>query len=128
MLASSPVLATLPAENIDRAREFYTETVGLKATNFPEQDGVFVLDAGKGTQVVVYERERTKAEHTAATFFVDDVEAVVLELTARGVVFEQYDMNDLSTDERGIAVMGPAKGAWFKDTEGNIIALFSQDL
>jgi hypothetical protein len=55
---------------------------------------------------------------------VDDIEAVVDALRKRGVVFEQYDMPGMKTDERGIATLGPGKSAWFKDTEGNILSIF----
>ncbi len=60
---------------------------------------------------------------TAATFAVENIEKTVDELSARGVKFEQYDMGDIKTDARGIATIGTNKSAWFKDTEGNILAL-----
>ena len=125
MLASSPVAVTLPAVDIDRAKKFYTEVLGLKLIDLEEYQGIAMFEAGKGTQIVFYEREGTKAEHTAATFAVEDIEAVVDGLTRKGVVFEQYDMDELKTDERGIATIETAKAAWFIDTEGNIIAIMS---
>ena len=60
-----------------------------------------------------------QADHTAAGWKIDDVEKVVKDLREKGVVFEQYEM----TDERGIATMGGVKGAWFKDSEGNILSV-----
>ena len=125
MLASSPVAVTLPAVDIDRAKKFYTEVLGLKLIDLEEYQGIAMFEAGKGTQIVFYEREGTKAEHTAATFTVEDIEAVVDGLTGKGVVFEQYDMDELKTDARGIATIGTTKAAWFIDTEGNIIAIMS---
>jgi hypothetical protein len=72
----------------------------------------------------MYEREGgSRADHTVAGWMVDDVETAVAELRKRGVVFQQYDVPGLKTDERGIAVSGPAKSAWFKDSEGNILAV-----
>ena len=61
----------------------------------------------------------SKADHTAAGWEVDNVEEMVKVLREKGVVFEQYDM----TDERGIATMAGVKGAWFKDSEGNILSV-----
>jgi predicted enzyme related to lactoylglutathione lyase len=124
MLGSSKALATIPAVDIKRAEEFYTGVLGLSIAVRP-QEGVLILEAGAGTQIMVYEREATKAEHSAATFEVKDLERVVLDLTAKGVQFEQYDFDDFKTDERGIAEMEGAKMAWLKDPEGNILALGS---
>jgi hypothetical protein len=75
--------------------------------------------------LALYPRDTlTKADHTVAGWVVDDIEAVVDALIKRGVVFEQYDMPGMKTDERGIATLGPGKSAWFKDTEGNILSIF----
>lgn len=125
MLASSPVFATMPAVDIDRASKFYTEVVGLKLIELEDYQGVALFEAGQGSQLMIYEREATKAEHTAATFVVDDIDSVVDGLFNRGVVFEQYDLGEIKTDGRGIATVGTTKGAWFIDTEGNIIAIVS---
>ena len=124
MLGSSKLLATIPAVDIQRAEEFYTRVLGLSVAVRP-QEGVLILEAGAGTQIMIYEREATKAEHTAATFEVKDLERVVDGLAAKGVQFEQYDFDDFKTDERGIAEMEGAKMAWLKDPEGNILALGS---
>lgn len=84
-----------------------------------------LFEAGRGSQLYLYQRAPTKADHTAATFTVENIEQVVDDLAARGVVFEQYDMGELKTDARGIATFGPIKSAWFKDTEGNILGIVS---
>jgi hypothetical protein len=63
------------------------------------------------------------ADHTVAWWKVDNIEEVARALRERGVVFEQYDLPGLKTDERGIATIGPTKSAWFKDSEGNILAI-----
>jgi predicted enzyme related to lactoylglutathione lyase len=123
MLGSSPVVATLPAVDINRAVKFYSQVLGLKRVEMPAPGDAALFEAGQGTQIFIYQREATKAEHTAATFAVDDIDEVVDGLIDRGVVFEQYDFGDIKTDERGIATMGSNKSAWFKDTEGNIIAV-----
>jgi catechol 2,3-dioxygenase-like lactoylglutathione lyase family enzyme len=124
MLGSSKVLATIPAVDIQRAEEFYTQVLGLSLVEKP-QEGVLILEAGAGTQIMIYEREATKAEHTAVTFQVKDLERVVVDLTAKGVRFEQYDSDEFTTDQRGIAQMENAKMAWLKDSEGNVLGLGS---
>jgi catechol 2,3-dioxygenase-like lactoylglutathione lyase family enzyme len=122
MLGSSKLLATIPAVDIKRAEEFYTRVLGLSVAEKP-QEGVLILEAGAGTQIMVYEREATKAEHTAVTFQVKDIERVVVDLAAKGVQFERYDSDEFKTDERGIAQMEGAKMAWLKDPEGNVLGI-----
>ena len=78
--------------------------------------------AGEGTMLLIYKRPPIKVEHTQMGFKVDDIEKVVSGLRSKGVKFEEYDMPNLKT-VNGIATMGKVKSAWFKDTEGNIIAL-----
>ena len=124
MLGSSKLLATIPAVDIKRAEEFYTRVLGLSVAGKP-LEGVLILEAGAGSQIMIYEREATKAEHTAATFLVNDLERVVVDLTAKGVQFEQYDFTEFKTDELGLAQMGSVKMAWLKDPEGNVLGLGS---
>jgi catechol 2,3-dioxygenase-like lactoylglutathione lyase family enzyme len=125
MLADAPVSAILVAADIERAKKFYVEKLGLRSVEYPGSLGDDAMfNSGDGTMLYLYEREGgSKAEHTVAGWRVDDIEKAVGELRERGVVFEHYDMPGLKTDERGIAVSGPAKSAWFKDTEGNILAV-----
>jgi len=124
MLASFPVVASLPAVDIDRARHFYGETLGLKPLDIPIPDGA-LFEAGNGSQIYLYQRGPSKADHTAATFTVENIEQVIDDLTSHGVIFEQYDMGELKTDARGIATYGTNKTAWFKDSEGNILGIVS---
>jgi predicted enzyme related to lactoylglutathione lyase len=107
---------------MDRAKSFYEEKLGLKATSGP--DGLR-FECGQGTVLALYEHGApTKAEHTVAAWEVENVEETVQGLGARGVVFEQYDLPGLKTDEQGIATVGTGRGAWFKDTEGNILSVY----
>jgi len=123
MLANALAQATVPAENIDRAIRFYGETLGLKRVEGPPE-GAAVFEAGQGSSILIYERPRTKADHTAITFTVDDLDAVVDALEAKGVRREQYDMPGIKTDARGIAAGMPGhRMAWIKDTEGNILGM-----
>ena len=121
MLADARVAAVVPAVDIDRARSFYEETLGLKAASGPD---ALMFECGQGTMLAVYEHGApTKADHTQVAWEVENIEEAVQGLGARGVVFEQYDLPGLKTDEQGIATVGTGRGAWFKDTEGNILSV-----
>jgi catechol 2,3-dioxygenase-like lactoylglutathione lyase family enzyme len=108
--------------DLERAKKFYGETLGLKSDGVIAE-GHAVYEAGEGTFLVIYERsEPSKAENTAASFSVDDVEGTVQWLKDRGVTFEEYDSPELKTIN-SIATIGDLKGAWFKDPDGNILAV-----
>jgi predicted enzyme related to lactoylglutathione lyase len=122
-LSTATVMPVLPAVDIERAKRFYGETLGLDVQEWADTPGYLTVHAGSGSSIVIYQRERTKAEHTVAGFVVDDIESVIGELRSRGVVFEEYDMPGMKTVD-GIVDMGPAgKSAWFTDSEGNIISI-----
>lgn len=122
MLAKARAMTILPAEDLERARKFYAEVLGLRelVSGIP---GHAKFQAGDGSWVMLYQRARTKAEHTVLEFLVEDIETVVKGLTARGVKFEQYDFEGLRTNELGIAQLGDKRSAWFVDPEGNIISV-----
>lgn len=100
---------------------FYHDTLGFEVEDMPEAHQ-FMIHAGGGTGVVVYERSHTKAEHTVATFLVDDLPGTMEELRSRGVTFEEYDLPGLKT-VNGIATLPGEESAWFTDPDGNIISL-----
>ena len=121
MLQNSPFYAYIPAKDVARARRFYEEKLGLKARE--EVAGGVVYEFAKGTAAFLYPTPNAGTSKASQAFWqVDDVEREVRELKARGVKFEDYDMPGMKTDN-GIAVAGGAKAAWFKDSEGNILAL-----
>jgi predicted enzyme related to lactoylglutathione lyase len=123
MLTNSMVAPSLPAVDVKRARKFYEEKLGLKVVMEDPSPGI-MFQAGAGTMLYVYQRAATKADHTVASFKVDNIEAEVKELKSKGVKFEEYDMPKMGIKTvNGIATMGTMKGAWFKDSEGNILAL-----
>jgi predicted enzyme related to lactoylglutathione lyase len=123
MLTNSMVAPSLPAVDVKRARKFYEEKLGLKVVMEDPSPGV-MLQAGAGTMIYIYQRAATKADHTVASFKVDNIEAEVKDLKSKGIKFEEYDMPKMGIKTiNGIATMGTMKGAWFKDSEGNILAL-----
>lgn len=124
MLREARVAAILPAADIERAKRFYGETLDLPQADISAVGNDLAFECGQGTLLYVYEREAgTQADHTVAGWLVEDIEEAVEELLERGVEFEQYDFPGLRTDERGIAELDGAKSAWFKDPEGNILAI-----
>ena len=123
MLSQSSLSTAAPIANIERTRKFYGETLGLKEVHADEVGILF--EAGNSTTIYLYTRQPTKADHTIASFSVEDIEAEVANLKSKGVIFEEYDMPGMKT-ENGIATWGPDKAAWFKDPDGNILGLFQK--
>lgn len=123
-LSHAAAMAVLPAEDLERAHRFWGDTLGFKIEPDPKGGAQFIVHAGKGTRFLVYERARTVAEHTVATFMVDDLEATMSELRSHGIEFAEYDLPGLKTVD-GIATVGSERTAWFTDPEGNIIAVGS---
>ena len=122
-LSISQVIPTVAVSDIGRAREFYEGTLGL-SDGEEEADGGVRYPCG-GTAIHIYPSADNagKSPATLAAFQVDDVERAVDELIAAGITFEQYDMDPIKTDEKGIAHLGDSAGAWFKDPDGNIFAV-----
>jgi predicted enzyme related to lactoylglutathione lyase len=127
---TSGIAAALPAQDLSRAKAFYFEKVGLPAVESPfanASDGRVGLMIGKGANLlVIYPAEaRSSGEYTQAVLQVTDVRAAVEEMKGRGVTFEEYDTAETRTDN-GIARTPDGRlGAWFKDSEGNLIAVVS---
>lgn len=123
MLKDAVAMSTLPVEDLARAITFYTELLGLKVVERPDDESA-ILDAGKGTRIFLYKRGRATAQNTAVTFQVADLDATVKGIIAKGGKFEQYNYETLKTDELGIATLGPGlRAAWITDPEGNILAV-----
>jgi predicted enzyme related to lactoylglutathione lyase len=121
MLKNVPIVPYIPATDISRARAFYENKVGLVARE--DVAGGVVYECGGGSWIFLYQSAGAGTSKASQAFWqVDDVEAEVAELKSRGVVFETYDTPDIKTTN-GIADFGDAKAAWFKDSEGNIMAL-----
>ena len=120
MLSDNPVYATIATADLARARAFYEDTLGFSDATEDQAGGVYYRSGT--TQFYLYPSQFAgHAQHTLASWEVDDIVSVVDELTSRGVVFEKYDLPSLKTDERGIADLGAMKAAWFKDPDDNIL-------
>ena len=121
MLKNSPIVPYIPATDVARARKFYEEKVGLVPRE--EVAGGVVYECGDRSWIFLYPSGGAGTSKASQAFWqVKDVEAEVAELKSRGVVFEEYEMPGLKT-VNGIMTAGGSKAAWFKDTEGNIMAV-----
>ena len=121
MLQKYPVYAYIPARDLERARRFYEDKVGLKPTQ--EIKGGVVYEFAGGTACFLYPTPNAGTSKASQAFWqVDDVEGEVAALKARGVIFENYDMPGEKSPS-GVITAGGAKAAWFKDSEGNILAI-----
>jgi len=121
MLKNSPVVPYIPVADVARARQFYEQKVGLVPRE--EVEGGVVYACGNGSWLFLYPTPNAGTSKASQLFWsVQDVEAEVAELKARGVVFEDYDMPGLKT-VNGVMTSGSSKAAWFKDTEGNTLAI-----
>jgi predicted enzyme related to lactoylglutathione lyase len=121
MLANAMVTTMLPVIDMTRAREFYEQRLGLVPGGF-RPDGKFVYRVGGSTLALFPKPEGTKAEHTAISFQVANIETAIASLKRAGVVFQDYDFPDLKTVDH-VCVLGAEKAAWFKDPEGNYLCL-----
>jgi catechol 2,3-dioxygenase-like lactoylglutathione lyase family enzyme len=120
MITATMVVATVPVTDLDRAKEFYGDTLGLA---FLWETPVAVrYRCGPVSEISVFRRPPIETEHTLAHFEVDDIDAVVADLAASGVEFLDYTEGPLATTGH-IAQLGPARAAWFHDPDGNTLGL-----
>jgi len=122
MLQNFPLYAYIPARDVPRARRFYENQLGFK----PKMDvaGGVVYGFADGTEAFLYPTPNAGTSQASQAFWqVADVDAEIVELQARGVVFERYDDMPGERSPRGAVIAGGAKAAWFKDSEGNILAI-----
>lgn len=128
MLADSHVATRLPAQDLERARAFYRDKLGLEPVE--ERPGGLLYRCASGSFVLFASRGAASGDHTQMAFTVSDIDAVVVELSRRGVVFKDYDFPGFRT-VNGIADIAgnyPSvgigeRGAWFRDSEGNMIGI-----
>ena len=128
MLTNARLAAVIPVSDIEASTRFYEETLGLKHVerrdDLPENPEAH-FEVG-GADLLLYKSVGAgQSRHTLAGFEVDDIDTAVAALRDNGVTFEEYDMPGLKTED-GIASMGDTRGAWFKDPDGNILAVESR--
>lgn len=121
-LTTSAVAMMLPVHDVDRARTFYSESLGLDYTG-TNDEGSAMYALGSGTTLMLLPRPDSRPhDSTALSFEVDDVAAEVSALEARGVTFEDYDLPEIKTVDH-ICEFGTEKAAWFKDPDGNVLCV-----
>ncbi|MEZ5078463.1 MAG: VOC family protein [Solirubrobacterales bacterium] len=123
-LSDNPVVAVIAVSEMDAAREFYEGKLGF-SPGAERPDGGIRYRCGGGTSIHVYPSPGNAGGSgaTQAGFEVDDIERTVDELIANGVVFEQYDLDSIKTDAKGIARIGATASAWVKDPDGNVVSV-----
>jgi catechol 2,3-dioxygenase-like lactoylglutathione lyase family enzyme len=121
VLQKSPMYSYIPAKDVARARQFYEQKLGFRPKE--ELAGGVVYECGEGTACFLYPTPNAGSSKASQAFWqVADVEREVAELEARGVKFEDYDMPGMKAQNH-IFTGGGAKAAWFRDSEGNIMAV-----
>ncbi|MEP6817085.1 MAG: VOC family protein [Marmoricola sp.] len=121
-LAQTTVAMMLPVTDADRAKQFYSESLGLDYTGTNEE-GSPMYSLGGGSVLVLLPRpDGTRSESTAMSFEVDDVVKEIHDLEGRGVKFADYDMPGLKTVDH-VCEMGSEKAAWFADPDGNVLCI-----
>ncbi|MEA2681849.1 MAG: hypothetical protein QOK05_177 [Chloroflexota bacterium] len=120
MITATMVVATIPVTDLERAKDFYGSTIGL--TMLWETPVSVRFRCGAVSEISCFKRPPVATEHTLAHFEVDDIEAVVQELATKGVEFLDYAEGPLTTTGH-IAQLGPARGAWFRDPDGNTLGI-----
>jgi catechol 2,3-dioxygenase-like lactoylglutathione lyase family enzyme len=125
MLEKSPLFPVLPAQDLDRAKSWYSDKLGLEPAMEIEERNSAVYDHA-GSRFLLYQSEFAGSNQaTAAGFIVEDFDEVATQLRANGVVFEELDFGEAGKTVDGVinSPDGLEKGAWFKDSEGNILAI-----
>ena len=118
------VVPTIPVSDMAGAKEFYEGKLGLSEGR-DQPDGGTIYPSGEGSSIHIYPSPANAGGSgaTLAAWQTMEVEKAVDQLAARGVTFEHYDSDALKTNEKGIAKLGDAEIAWFKDPDGNILAI-----
>jgi predicted enzyme related to lactoylglutathione lyase len=125
MLADSRAFSGFAVDDMDAAKRFYGETLGLRLSD--GEMGIAVLHLAGDRDTIIYPKhDHEPASFTILNFPVEDVEAAVDALTTRGVRFERYEGTDVETDEKGIFRGGGPLIAWFKDPAGNVLSVIQE--
>jgi catechol 2,3-dioxygenase-like lactoylglutathione lyase family enzyme len=122
-LADQRVGAVVAVSDLEAAKRFYEDQLGLKPGESQEQGVAYPCADGTSLFVYLSPENAGRNPATSAGWEVDDLDATLSELAARGVVFEQYDQPGIKTDARGVFDAGPFRAAWMKDPDGNTLAM-----
>lgn len=126
MLKPNKAFSGFSVNDIQKAREFYSKTLGMDVSEESNM-GILTLKIGNGASVIIYPKpNHTPASFTILNFPVNNIEDTVDELKKRGVKFETYNDDTIKTDEKGIFRGGGPLIAWFKDPAGNILSVLEQ--
>jgi predicted enzyme related to lactoylglutathione lyase len=127
MISPADAFHGFAVHDTEAARTFYADVLGVEVTD-AEMGGIIRLHLGGGTPTIAYPKpDHEPAGFTILNFPVDDVEATVDELTARGVAFERYEGTPVETDAKGVFRGGGPLIAWFKDPSGNVLSVIARD-
>ena len=127
MVKNNKVSAVLVSTDLERAQRFYEDKVGLTLSPQTIKNHL-VFEAGDGTSLLIYGRPSgNKADHTQVRFWSNDIEKDVAALAASGVEFEEYDTDTFKTVDHIVTTAGIGRSAWFKDPDGNTIAVFQPE-
>jgi predicted enzyme related to lactoylglutathione lyase len=127
MVANNKISAVVCSTDLENSQEFYEKRVGLNLS--PETiNNHLLFECGDGTTLLVYGRAApNQADHTQVRFWSKDVAADVRELVDRGVTFDELDIGAFKTIDHVLTSPGIGKSAWFKDPDGNTLALFQPE-
>ena len=127
MLRKSHAFSSFAVQDLEAARKFYAQTLGVGVTDVPGMKGLLQLNLFGGVKVMVYPKpDHVPASFTVLNFPVDDLERTVAALTERGVRFEIYKDGPVKTDARGISSGTGPRIAWFRDSSGNILSAIEE--
>jgi catechol 2,3-dioxygenase-like lactoylglutathione lyase family enzyme len=122
MLADNKAFSGIGVDDLDKAKQFYGETLGLRTTVLDEESRLMNLNLAGDRDTLLYESQTfSPAGYTVLNFEVEDIDVAVDELAARGVTFERYD--GMPQDEKGVMRQAGPPIAWFKDPAGNILSV-----
>ena len=127
MVADDRISAVLISGDLAASRDFYEQKVGLRLSPDTIKNHL-VFECGKGTTLLIYGRGGgNKADHTQVRFWSSDIEGDVAELAGRGVEFDEYDLENFKTVNHVVTSPGIGRSAWFRDPDGNTIALYEPE-
>lgn len=127
MVNDNKVSAVLVSTDLEQAQRFYEDKVGLRLSPATIKNHL-LFECGDGTSLLIYGRPSgSKADHTQVRFWATDIETDVADLAARGIDFEEYDTDTFKTINHIVTTAGIGRSAWFKDPDGNTIALFQPE-